>query len=348
MSCGDEEWLRLQAERAERELRGRLRSAAADPAQAALLRRAFDRACADDLGGSFGPPQLALAAYVGAGGPDPTHGRLAAQVAAAFWAGAKLLDDHADGELDATWSDPTTVTFAGFGLSTLVVPWLLGEGTVADTRRIVALRIVAEEGLRSLAGQHLDLSHRGAPRPDPGTVERAAEGKNGAPHALFIGVGAALAGATGDRLSAFLEYGRALGTLRQLHSDASELVFSEDARDLMQGNRPLLAALALRDGSPEQQALLREAMHAAPSCREALETARSLLRGTRIFLRFLDVVGRWEQAARDHLARAEVAAPTNTQLALLVEELTPRCSTSQEARPIMPSTRTADRGGERA
>lgn len=317
-----DEWLTREAQIAFEDLRTAVARIAAGPAQAERLVRALDRARASVLERHTGPGRLPLLTYRAAGGRDAV--RLAAMIGMACWAGAELLDDAADGDLDEEWrrADRSELTFAAFGLSTVIPQALASDAPLDDETRRLLHSMLARESLATLAGQRLDLTQRGT-LPAPDDVERAAVGKNGAPHALFAGLGALLAGARGPRLDAFVEYGRALGVLRQLSSDMSEVIFSDDARDLRQRNRPLLVAMALE--SAEDPAALAALLDRAAEDDEALAEARRRLKKGGPMIAFLRRMERWAEAARAALADAAPDYPAAASLAALIEERAPSC-----------------------
>jgi hypothetical protein len=192
---------------------------------------------------AFLPVELPLA--VGeAVGAEPWVAHASAAVGALVWAGADLLDDVADGDVEPGVSA---------SLDTLVACNLM-QGAAQRVLAQLAPRVGADRAIDAMErlactlaemsrGQADDLTTLSgvgaAGRDDPGAVARYDEvvaRKAGAELAFFAWLPARLAGAPPAACDAWLQFGRSMGCLVQVRSDLSGALTSPYA-DLLAGKR---------------------------------------------------------------------------------------------------------------
>jgi geranylgeranyl diphosphate synthase type I len=246
------------------------------------------QAAADFLltGGKRMRPAFCYWGFRGAGGEGSDEAVTAAACLELLQAGALIHDDVMDGSDTRRGRPSMHRRFAGqhregswagdadaFGLSAAV---LLGDlcliwademlntcGLPADALRR-AQPVYDEMRVELMAGQYLDLFEQVI---GEGTVEsalRVARFKS-AKYTIErpLHLGAVLAGADADLLTAYSAYGLPLGEAFQLRDDLLG-VFGDPTEtgkpagdDLREGKRTALVALALREASPEQAGVVR-------------------------------------------------------------------------------------------
>jgi geranylgeranyl pyrophosphate synthase len=169
-----------------------------------------------------------------------------AAASAMLWAGADLMDDVADRQLDGAWSDVpgSILALVSTNLLSTLPHLLVGE---LDDGACAALysQAVSQTLFTMSEGQAADLEGPAAIRTvdDYLTMIRK---KSGAEFALFASTPAMLAGADGQSVAAWARFGLSYGMMAQAFTDIASTL-AEDARsDLLAGKRSLPVLFTLQ------------------------------------------------------------------------------------------------------
>jgi len=210
-----------------------------------------------------------------------------ARIAAActsLWAGADLLDDLADAELDPSLSDvpEPLLTLVACNLM-LTIPVALLDGLPGRLAGRVASTLAVMSG-----GQAADLLGLGR---DRDACHRIVDAKAGAQFAMGAELTALAAGEPPERVHGWSRFGRHLGVMAQLFSDVRELLVDEPARDLLAG-RPTWPVGVARDLLRGEDGELLEALleRCAAGDEDAVAELRELLGPTPVPLTSLALV----------------------------------------------------------
>jgi geranylgeranyl pyrophosphate synthase len=200
--------------------------------------------------------------------------RIAAAACALLWAGADLMDDHADGDLHARWQRAGVARLALVWTNLLATfPHLLAA-EVRDPERLATFHREASLALWKMSvGQFADLAGGEA-------VHNADEYlnlvrlKTGAETALFASCPVILGGASATVVRRWAHFGEAYGCMAQVYSDTASAVAPPPHSDLLRGKRslPVLRALDVLRG-PRRAAFASDLALAARGDSAAVERA---------------------------------------------------------------------------
>jgi Polyprenyl synthetase len=169
-----------------------------------------------------------------------------------WWTGAEVCDDLADGDYDADavgLSPGQAGTAAAACLA--VVPQLIIEHMgLPGPLRARWTEEFAHGSAGAAEGQISDLEDA-SQEASWAAVMRIYAGKSGAPYGRDTAMTAMLAGANDVSVHGWRVFGRLFGVLRQMANDRAAMT-SEQHRDLANGTRTLLLALAAELAGPRQ------------------------------------------------------------------------------------------------
>ena len=182
-----------------------------------------------------------------------------------------------------------------------------------------------------MAGQYLDLLEQAR---GGGSVDRALRvvRYKSAKYTIErpLHLGGELAGASGELLQAYSDYGLPLGEAFQLRDDILG-VFGDPAvtgkpagDDLREGKRTVLIAVAVENASPAQAQLLRTSLGDPALSDDGVAALREVLVDTGALARVESMIGYKTEQAYAALASVELAEPAAEVLADLVQAATAR------------------------
>ncbi|MEM7113881.1 MAG: polyprenyl synthetase family protein [Chloroflexota bacterium] len=241
------------------------------------------------------------------------------------WLGAAFYDDLTDQEVPTAWQQLTAaeITMTAFALMS-VIPLAAIDGLVLDVCQKQSMRHALSQGLlRGLAGQEGDLATADCDDVTLSMIEQIVLGKSGAMIAFCAAFGAIAAGAPPDVVSAYGNYGEALGMVHQISSDAADIFQQAWSQDLATGvkNIQTVACLAQLVGT-ERTAFL-ELLAEARTSAAAQTAVRQQLRQTQAALPWIDMAHRYDQQANRALDLAQPLPAIDGLLRQLVAEKTP-------------------------
>jgi len=176
--------------------------------------------------------------------------RIAATACTLLWAGADLMDDHADGELHTRWQRAGVPRLALVWTNLLATfPHLLAA-EVRDRGRLAKFHREASLALWKMSvGQFADLAG-GESVHSADDYLSLVRLKTGAETALFASCPAILGGASPTVVRRWARFGEAYGCMAQVYSDTASAVAPPPHSDLLRGKRslPVLRALDVLRG----------------------------------------------------------------------------------------------------
>ena len=193
-----------------------------------------------------------------------------AAAATLIYLGADILDNVADRELLTRWDgwaiDEIVLAGAALlgSLSYLALD-LLRERQVASAGRLYFLARRMATATWAMAGGQLQDIHQPRDSATPEAVEASVALKSGAEIRMVAGVAASLAIDDQATVTAYEEYGYALGIAAQLRSDCSDIWGSTPSADLTNGRHTLPIVHALAALSGDQRTNLLAALRIARS-----------------------------------------------------------------------------------
>lgn len=238
-----------------------------------------------------------------------------------WWTAACRMDDLADGEEAAAEdgaSAPET-SLATLAVGTLLPLRLLGSPRLpGPVQRDLAAELTSC-GLAAASGQLADLRGAAGGVPRREAVLAAYRGKSGAPFAMITGMAALLAGAPGERLSAWREFGDHLGILWQFFNDQEDISSGRN-EDLANGTATHLLACAAESASPVDAARLGLLRRAARTSLQAREELLGMLLREEVLERFRQDVEHHRGLAHRLLERLAGREPYASCLHDLVDQ----------------------------
>ncbi|MBI4371103.1 MAG: polyprenyl synthetase family protein [Elusimicrobia bacterium] len=238
-----------------------------------------------------------------------------------LYLGLDISDDVADGDAGDRWPGYSVweLQLASSLFVSALPQILLAElNTSADIRRKIQRRFA--NGLLELAaGQQMEFRMTGKPAVRPQDVEESVRGKSSGV-ATLASLAALLAGAKPDRINAYEDMGRGLGTAAQLATDFHDLFRAPASRDLRNGTRTLPIALALGQSSPTEQGRLLTLLKEAESSLSKQEKTRAVLssKGVGRFTAFL--IELYCERARKSLNLAAPRKPYRERLGAYIDK----------------------------
>jgi hypothetical protein len=166
------------------------------------------------------------------------------------------------------------------------------------------------------AGQLEDMAAADEAMPTSVAIQRAVEMKTGERRSLYATLAARLAGASDDRIVSLGQYGKELGTARQLRSDLQDLYGPQPSRDLASGTLTLPLVLFLEQADAAGRDAMRALLANPNDVPERQRTVCRLLREAGILRQ---VAIRLEQHCRSALAHLARARPDQRVTPLLRE-----------------------------
>ena len=221
----------------------------------------------------FLPMDLPLT-VAGVLGRPRREARLAAAACTLLWAGADLMDDHADGALEPAWQDVGVAPLALVWTNLLATFPHLVATSVRDSQRLARFhREVSLTLWKMSAGQFADLAGGESVR----TIHQYLDMvrlKTGAETALFTSAPAILAGAKPAVVRRWARFGEVYGCMAQVYSDVASTVAPPPHNDLLRGKRslPVLRALDQLRGR-RRAAFASDLAHAARGDHAAMRRA---------------------------------------------------------------------------
>jgi geranylgeranyl pyrophosphate synthase len=242
-----------------------------------------------------------------------------------LWTALDVLDDIADGDAATKWP-----AYGAGELNVMAVSLVaataheLAAGLSDDPAVQARLHLRLARGFREMAdGQIADLADTGRNDLTSDRVAAAVAGKTGAECALFVALGATLAGVPADRLAAYETFGTAYGMANQYATDLSELFGDGVCRDLVNGTRTLPIVLHLeRLAGAERDAFLRTLAYARHDPDAAAAVRASIATGPSLRATVLQILIHVQQA-RSALVLAEPLAPGAAVLERFLLEIDP-------------------------
>lgn len=323
-----EEWLQRTSQTVFQDVRNQIeRRAASDRQRDLWLKGVSWSRCARTPERYHAPIHLPFLVHAGVCGDERSAAPIAV-VCTLLSIGAELYDNLTDGDLPEALKAHRDfeLIFAATALSCVLPPALIGELDVAENTRQQLLTMLAHGLVQTFAGQEEDLAGASAREISPRDVEKSVTGKNGAPKALFAGLAALAAGASGRTLQAYTDYGRALGVVYQLQSDFYEMFFARWCRDLAQGNRTLQIAIAMERTAGAEREEFLALLEQARTDRDAQQRVRNMMRQGRFIHPWLETLNRYVAQAEAALEAAAPEEPVRDRLLFLLHRKTPKCS----------------------
>jgi geranylgeranyl diphosphate synthase type I len=227
-------------------------------------------------------PALDFCAAVHVAEGGTLAGSLPLSVAGLFYyMGISLFDDVIDKDLNEGWEEHSDaqISFASIamfsGLPTLALTQLVGEGVSHATRARMALWL-QEASYEMATGQYLDV-RIGASDATLDDCEQINQGKTGSTGALSARLGAALAGASDDRVDGYARACRDLYVAMQIASDIHDVWCKPVSPDLMNGIMTLPIVYALHALPAAERAELELRLRANDRTRDGHVRMRQLV-----------------------------------------------------------------------
>ncbi|MEM7113876.1 MAG: polyprenyl synthetase family protein [Chloroflexota bacterium] len=260
----------------------------------------------------------------GFGGPVETAVSVAA-ISTIAWLGAAFYDDLTDEEIPNAWQhlSDAEVTMTAFALMS-VIPLAAIDSLDLTMPQRHALRSTLSQGLlRGLAGQEGDLATAKRDDVTLPMIEQIVLGKSGAMTAFCAAFGAIAAGAEPEIVTAYSDYGEALGMVHQISSDAADIFHKARSQDLATGIKNIQTVACLDQLNGAERADFLQLLVEARTSAEAQTAVRQQLRQKRMSLPWMDMAYRYAQQANNALALAQPLPILDTVLRQLVDERTP-------------------------
>ncbi|MET8824618.1 class 1 isoprenoid biosynthesis enzyme [Streptomyces sp. NPDC004610] len=190
-----------------------------------------------------------------------------------WWTSACWMDDLADtgGAYTVGGLDPSDALLAAVITGTPLPLLVVQSARVPEPLRGVLSREIVTCWVRATEGQLRDL-HGVSSRVTREAVAEAYAAKSGAPFSMVTAMAAQLAGAPGDRVERWREFGVVLGILWQILNDQDDILSGRN-EDLDNGTVTYLLACAYDAADPESARRLPQVHGAArdsPAAREEL------------------------------------------------------------------------------
>lgn len=267
---------------------------------------------------------LAPAAYCAAIGSAAPPVALAT-LSYVLWTALDVLDDIADGDAATKWPayGPGELNVMAVSL-VAATAHQLAAGLSDDPAIQAKLHLCLARGFREMAdGQIADIADSGRNDLTSARVAAAVAGKTGAECALFVALGATLAGVSPDRLTAYERFGTAYGIANQYATDLTELFADAVCRDLVNGTRTLPIVLHLERLTGAERDDFAQALADARHDPEAAATVRaSIAKGPAVRATVLQILIHLQEA-RAALVRAEPLPPGAALLERFLREIDP-------------------------
>jgi geranylgeranyl pyrophosphate synthase len=240
-----------------------------------------------------------------------------------LWIAFDLLDDVADGDLDAEWNAyaPSEVMVMASaliaGTSHAMVPVLHPSPAVA-----ARLHARIARGLCEMAdGQIADIANAGSDDVTAAAVLESIAGKTGAECALFAGLAAVLAEASAERIGHFERFGMEYGIANQLYSDLADLFSLDEGRDVANGTRTLPIVWHLEALSDSARGEFLALLDAARVDEAAAGKVREVLLGSPVLRRSILQIKIHLECARTALGRAGAFGSAPAELETFLDQL---------------------------
>ena len=199
-----------------------------------------------------------------------------AAAATCIYLGADILDNVADRELPMGWDGCTIdeIILAGatlLGSLSYLALDLLRQRQGASAGRLYLLAQQIATATWDMAGGQLQDIHQPGDPVAPEAVEASIALKSGAEMRMLAGVAASLAIEDPATVTAYAEYGYALGIAAQLRSDCSDIWAGTPSADLTNGRHTLPIVHALATLSGDQRTNLLAVLQRArsdPECHQ--------------------------------------------------------------------------------
>ncbi|MBV8885607.1 MAG: polyprenyl synthetase family protein [Chroococcidiopsidaceae cyanobacterium CP_BM_RX_35] len=281
---------------------------AATPRQREAFEKAIRLSSANRKLGKFFPPvHLPLLVYSGVHGVDePAIPVSGANLLISI--GADLYDNLNDGDLPEDWKayPDFEIIFTADGIACILPQSIVAALDISTDRRQHAQELLAKCLLQMFAGQAQDLTLNHAINPSVETVEASVLAKSGLQGALYTGLAACTTDASKEVIEAYTAFGCNLGMILQLRSDAHELFYDPECRDLVNSTRTLQIALCLEQLSGSERTDFLTLLDRARTDVAAQQQVRAKLREIRFMYPWMAIVQKYLARAE---AALEIAAP---------------------------------------
>ncbi|MFI9645358.1 polyprenyl synthetase family protein [Streptomyces sp. NPDC052040] len=196
-----------------------------------------------------------------------------------WWTSACYLDDLADGQTSALPEGlgPHEALLAAIVTGHLLPLRVLEAPGVPAAVRPALTAELLDCGTTAAEGQ-LDDMRKNTGDATRDTVLAAYRGKSGAPFAMITAMAAILAGADGERVALWREFGDVFGLLWQVFNDYEDLA-SGRHEDLLNGTVTYALACALEEASPDARERILALQTAARTSAGARSDLAALLLG---------------------------------------------------------------------
>jgi geranylgeranyl pyrophosphate synthase len=174
---------------------------------------------------------------------------IAAAASTSLWAGADLMDDAADGQLQEVWAGTSgrLLALVSTNLLSTLPPLLVASLNGSDERVAGRFSRALSEALFAMSeGQSQDFESAAVVDSCEAYLDLVRR-KTGSEFALFAGTPAILAGADAATVAAWLRFGSEYGTMVQVFHDTVSTIAEGPRNDLLDGKRtmPVLRTLAV-------------------------------------------------------------------------------------------------------
>ncbi|MEH1847366.1 MAG: polyprenyl synthetase family protein [Nostoc sp.] len=272
-------------------------------------REAFEKAvrlspASRKLGRFFPPIHLPLLVYAGVHGvSEPAIPVSGATLLISI--GADLYDNLNDGDLPEEWKSypEFEIIFTADGIACVLPQLIVATLEIPAERRQHIQELLASCLLQMFAGQAQDLALTHATNPSIEAVESSLLAKSGLQGALYTGLAAHMTDASEEVAEAYIDFGRNLGMVMQLRSDAHELFYDPECRDLVNSTRTLQITLCLERLSGSERNDFLTLLDRARTDVAAQQQVRAKLREIRFMYPWMAIV-------QKYLAQAEAALET--------------------------------------